>query len=59
MFFSYINVYMNIYWRKARIISFSFSFQKRDMLTGNEEITQVISNSDILDRLGRAGTEKN
>lgn len=29
------------------------------MLTGNEEITQVISNSDILDRLGRAGTEKN
>jgi len=28
------------------------------MLTGNEEITLVISNSDILHGLGRAGTEE-
>lgn len=29
------------------------------MLTSNEEITPVMRNSDVLDRLGRAGTEKN
>lgn len=43
---------------KAQIISFSLSFQNRNMLTCNEEIS-VISNSDVLDRLGRARTEKN
>lgn len=43
---------------KAQIISFSLSFQNTNMLTGNEEIS-VVSNSDVLDRLGRAGTEKN
>lgn len=39
---------------------FIFPFiSKMNVPTGNEEITPVKSNSDVLDRLGRAGTEKN